>query len=270
MDMSSYDISNIRSLDTMDLLSSSSPTGKAPSIFSPEWSDKSNSMTSMPVTNHDRKLQSNDNGSNGSEGALLDKLSPKKQYDKRAMSSTDTMKKEKRMDSHHQQAQRLSMPMDKRSVSVKREAPSFSGGMQYDASLPQNLLDSKPMKRTFNAEPLQQLDSLELEREFKIRKMSPSSSNVNDPTKPLDDDTNLAAHSTLPLNVRSSLNGIETNPDLVSSLLKESLSDTTSKYGGAPQAAAGAPINNAGNQGKLEHFLFVFFSVAYSPFSSDQ
>lgn len=257
IDMSSYDIRNIRSLDTMENLLSTSPknpSGKAPSIFSPEWNEKPNSM---PVS-HERKLMCNDNGSNGSESTLLDTLSPKKQYDKRAMSSNDTMKKEKyqQQQQQQQQSQRMSMQSDKRpqSSSLKRDNSTFSG-MQYDANLPQNILDSKSMKRSYNTDSMQ-LDNMDMDREFKIRKMdqmSPST-NLGDQIKSgdaFDDAKSMKPYGT-------SSNGIETNTDFVSSLLKQSLSDSSSKYSSSSQPTAGGSNPIAGNQG-----IFLLFQNIY-------
>lgn len=221
------DLSNICSLDTLELLNSpKAVTGKAPSIFSPEWNEKSSSM----LGNKSSSLQSNmEHGANGSENKSAN-LSPKKEYNKRAMSSNDTInKKDKHIEEQPQQQQQQqishrtssSSQMDK-SMRIKRESISISG-MQYDTNLPQNLLDNKAVKRSYNADPLNQSENSDHQhREAKHRKTEPiSPTNIlNDPNKSGVSSKSFSS---------SSLNGIETNPDLVSSLLKESLSDV--KFG---------------------------------------
>lgn len=249
MDMSSYglndDISNIRSLDTMDLLSTSPPkqtmsTTKAPSIFSPEWNDKSNSM---PSNNGSNMLSGIDHGANGSDNLnqMPSLTSPKKEYDKRAMSSIDMNKKDKQME---QQPNRTAMQSDK-AMNQKRDI-SLSAGMQYDANLPQNLLDNKTaVKRSYNAD-IGQLDSSDYQqREMKIRRTEQLS--------PIQNVSELAK-SVMSSKSYGSLNGIESKPmespnpdkygkigemskgsvsltpDLVNSLIKEGLTDTGTKY----------------------------------------
>lgn len=279
MDMSSYglidDLNTIHSLDSMDLLSSSPPkqqsqTGKAPSIFSPEWNDKSSSATSNNGNNS--LLSSMDHGANGSEmmNAMPSLSSPKREYDKRAISDIN-VKKEKQKE-HSQSSHRTSSSSaaasssaaEKSAYNIKREQPlSTSAGMQYDASLPQNLLDSKPAKRSHNSD-LGQMDSADYQpRELKMRRTEQLS--------PIPNVSELAKSATSSKSGFASLNGIESKPmespnfdkygklgeyakgsgnavpittDLVSSLLKESLNDTVSKYGtslDAPQKKAAPP-----------------------------
>lgn len=111
--------------------------------------------------------------------------------------------------------------MDK-SIRVKRESISISG-MQYDTNLPQNLLDNKAIKRSYNVDTSNQIEGGDYQhREAKHRKIEPIS-----PTNVLND-PNKSGNLSKPFG-SSSLNGIETNPDLVSSLLKESLGDV--KFG---------------------------------------
>lgn len=265
MDMASYglidDLNTIHSLDSMDLLSTSPPkqqsqTGKAPSIFSPEWNEKSSSVTSNNGNNS--LLSGIDRSANGSDMMnAMPSLSPKREYDKRAISDI-SVKKEKQKE--HSQSHRTSSSSsssimqstaEKSSFNIKREQPlSTSAGMQYDASLPQNLLDSKPAKRSHNSD-MGQMDSTDYQpRELKMRRTEQLS--------PIQNVSELAKSATSSKSSFASLNGIESKPmespnsdkygklgeyakgsgnavpittDLVSSLLKESLNDTVSKYG---------------------------------------
>lgn len=242
MDMSSYglndDIGNIRSLDTMDLLSTSPPKQqiKAPSIFSPEWNEK---PTSMAGNNGSGLLSNTDHGVNGSEMNALPSLSPRKDYEKRPISSD---KKDKQMDQHHRSSEK----------SMKRDAMSLAAsGMQYDASLPQNLLDTKSNKRAYNTE-LGQLDSIDYQqREMKIRKVEALSplQNVPDLSKSAMSSKSFASINGIESKSmdspnsdkygkhgefgKGSGNDVTITTDLVSTLLKESLSDTGNKFGAA-------------------------------------
>lgn len=274
--MSSYglndDISNIRSLDTMDLLSTSPPkqTGKAPSIFSPEWNEKSSSATS----NNGSNLLSNiDHGSNGGSDPMnaLPSLSPKRDYDKRAMSSSDITKKEKHMD-HHQQQQQQQQPQYQQShrsshhgdKSSKRDV-TLSAGMQYDASLPQILLDGKAVKRSYTAD-MGQLDSSEYQqRDIKIRKteqlspiqnvselaksaMSSKFASMNGIESKFMESPNSDKYGKLGEYSKGSGNAVSITTDLVNSLIKESLNDGGNKYGATLDAQQKKPSSSAKHQ----------------------
>lgn len=242
IDPSSYDM-NIRSLDTIDLLESSTPappsqkqqmpTGKAPSIFSPEWPD--NNSAPLPTNNSSLPSLNEISGANGSDHSTIDANS-KKAYDKRAMANDVTKKEKQRVDQYHQAYRQQQQNqnnlstssmksmsasirssdapirpdiLDKR-TSNKRELSMTE--MQYDTTLPQNLLETKPNKRPYDA-----MDTIDY-RDGKTRrtdKLSPLLDVSKSMTDFDDDKTKIVPP----------LNGIETNPDLVSSLLKESLSE---------------------------------------------
>lgn len=256
IDQSSYDISNIGSLDTMDLLAPTSPPkSKTYSIFSPEWNEKSSSLPSIMSGNE----------SNGSETRNALEDSPKK----RGMPTIDSIKKEKRPEStfnpvmshnnpsqnsvsqsNHQNRNMPNQLVDKRqqqqNPNVKREV-TLSHGMQYDTSLPQNILDSKPIKRPYNSD--QTVNDNDY-RDSKVRKIEPLSPlrSSNEQKSGHDDFKSKPFGTTM--SASSSLNGIETNPDLVSSLLKESLNET--KYSTTTLAAA-PPTNSTTAQGFPPH-----------------
>lgn len=201
----------------MDLLNSPPKqqmnSGKAPSIFSPEWNDKSNS------SNNGSNLlgrMDQQQGSNGSE--IHDSIH-----------SNDPIKKDKSNDQHHQQHQqshRTSMQTSDKMMGLKREMAPLTGGIQYDANLPQNLLDNKAAKRPYNSEQMQ-LDGNEYQqRDVKMRKveqMSPTHQHLADQSGKSGSGSKTFG--------ASSLNGIETSTDLVSCLLKETYyADSASKY----------------------------------------
>lgn len=207
--MLNEDLTNICSLDNMDLLSS--PRQK--SIFSPEWNDKSNSM----MSNNENSLLSNlDHGSNGSDHSKQSTVSP---TNKRAIIGDELNIKKEQQQMHRTSA---TAQMDK-SMKMKRDSITISG-MQYDKTLPPNLIDTKAVKRPF-ADALDQIDPSDYAyRETKLRK-----TDIISPTNAaslLDSKPNVGGAKGA---FGVALNGIETNPDLVSSLLKESLSDT--KFG---------------------------------------
>lgn len=154
-----------------------------------------------------------DHGSNGSEHKQSN-ISPS---NRRAI-MTDEMVVRKEQPPQQQQMHRPSSQMDK-SMKMKRESITISG-MQYDTTLPHNLLDTKTAKRSYG-DATNQIDANNFPyREAKLRKTEPMS-----PSYGLNDLKTIAAGGGKAFGA-SSLNGIETNPDLVSSLLKESLADT--------------------------------------------
>lgn len=123
------------------------------------------------------------------------------------MADEPTIKKEQ------PQMHRPPLLLDK-SMKMNRESITISG-MEYDMTLPQNLLDTKPVKRPYN-EILSQMDKNEsFHREIKHRKTEIKSS----PSR-------IDSRSSIGEPKMSSLNTIETNADLVSNLLKEGLADT--------------------------------------------
>lgn len=277
MDMSSYglndDISNIRSLDTMDLLSTSPPkqTGKAPSIFSPERNEKSSSLAS---NNGNNLLSGIDHGSNGGSDTMnaIPSLSPKKEYDKRAMLSDDISKKNKHSEYHQQQQQQQHQHQNQhhqshrsghhsdKSMNVKREI-SLSSGMQYDASLPQILLDGKAVKRSYNAD-MGQLDSLDYQQpDMKVRKTEQLSpiQNVSELAKSamsmgksyngVMESPNSDKYGKVGEYSKGSGNAVSITTDLVNSLIKESLNDGgATKYGATLDAHQKKPSSSAKHQ----------------------
>lgn len=123
------------------------------------------------------------------------------------MADEPTIKKEQ------PQMHRPPMLLDK-SMKMNRESITISG-MEYDMTLPQNLLDTKPVKRPYN-EILSQMDKNEFfHRDTKHRKTEIKASPSRIDSKSIVGDTKA-----------SLLNPIETNADLVSNLLKEGLADT--------------------------------------------
>lgn len=272
MDMSSFgmmdDLNTIHSLDSMDLLSTSPPkqTIKAPSIFSPEWNEKSSSVASNNNGNNSL-LSGVDHGANGSEMMnAMPSLSPKRDYDKRAISDIN-VKKEKQKDhsqSHRSSSLSMQSGAEKSSFNLKREPPiSSSAGLQYDSNLPQNLLDNKSIKRSYNAD-LSQTDSTDgyQPREMKLRRTEQLSpiQNVSElaksattsklingiESKPMES-PNSDKYGKLGEYAKGSGNAVPITTDLVSSLIKESLNDTVSKYStplDAPQKKI-APLPSA-------------------------
>lgn len=252
MDLLSTSPPKVSQQSQLSSSSSSAAMTKAPSIFSPEWNEnQSQTQNSLPSLT----------SSNGANGGGSDTRNPHENSPKKRPSMpADIIKKEKRDALHHptvnqtttlpqqqstqhsQHSQHRSMPnqtTDKRPM--KRE-PILTQGMQYDANLPQNLFDGvKPSKRSFSvtADQLPSLIDGDY-RDAKLRKMEPSLSPIRNPSEMHKSGYDDLKASTKPFGASSvsttSLNGIETNPDLVSSLLKESLSD--SKFGQSTLASA--------------------------------
>lgn len=240
----------------MDLLSQSPPKhqlGKAPSIFSPEWNEKS---SSMPSNNGSNLLSGIDHGANGSESLnAMPSLSPKKEYDKRAMS--DMIKKEKLDIKMEQPHSRTSMQTDK-SANVKREPVGNIAGAAYDA-------DFKRLKRMFDADVSGDLDGSEYgsSRGMKIRRTEQLSpiQNVSELAKSAMSSKSLASVNGIdskPMEspnsdkygkvgeyAKGSGNAVPITTDLVSSLLKESFGDNVNKYGATLDAPQKKPQPSA-------------------------
>lgn len=204
-------------------------TIKVPSIFSPEWNDSVNTVPPpQRSVNNGLNMKSN-------------RDSPKKHR-------SDTPKKEKRNDSMAQPSNnKVPSHSDKRGNGAKR-LPDTAAGLHMPAmTMPhQNLsFDSTAtmskhlntgVKRPLPDDMIKQENGIDF-REAKHRKLDVQSS--LSPSLRLDIKPNLSKMSTYPTdnNVPStiydnpmkstSFNGIETNPDLVSSLLKESLCTDT-------------------------------------------
>lgn len=227
---------------------------KAPSIFSPEWNDKSSGI-SAPIKTGNNATTTN----NGLNASIKAKDSPKK-HDKRS----ETPKKDKRMVelSVTPVQQKIPNQSEKRSNSAKKltEIPGMpvinvpppispfiessatatnqkSSGHQHGGSV--------PTKRGHSDELIKQEDGIDF-RESKMRKMdmqplSPIRSNKPAPylqsNVPLDN--SMKSQTAVAYNA---MNGIETNPDLVSSLLKESLCNE-SKFIPFNQNVVVNPIN---------------------------
>lgn len=156
-----------------------------------------------------------DHGSNGSEH----KQSNTSPSNRRAIMADETIvKREQQPQMQQQHMHRTSSHMDK--AKLKRESITISG-MQYDTTLPHNLLDTKTAKRPYG-DATNQIDGNDFPyREAKLRKTEPLSPNYG-----LNEIKTVAGGGGGKTFGASSLNGIETNPDLVSTLLKESLADT--------------------------------------------
>lgn len=216
---------------------------KVPSIFSPDWNEKPNSLPSLGASNGN-----GNNGNvanNGAENSSSKSVAVANSPRKRVIPTNDMpqIKKEKRNDAlsiptplhqQHQQQQRLNN-------SSKRDV-SMPSAMQYDTSLPQNILDSKSsssLKRQYDSiVPGENIDY----RDTKVLKMEQFSPLANEPSKNYSSGINYDDSKSKSFMSTTSLNGIETNPDLVSSLLKESLSDSSSKYTGSTLGVSVASV----------------------------
>lgn len=221
---SSFRLTDDMNRSTMDHMEMNSPPKqqqKAPSIFSPEWNDKSNVMPSL--VQPPQNLTSKINGMN----ARPNSDSPKKHE---RSGRSDTPKKDKHRSSADTVANSLKSSSEKRSNSTaKRYNDPISSIPNVNAVQPPaydttSMPSSKhnmnvSVKRPHLDDSIKQ-ESIDF-RDTKHRRMdgfsAQSPSRSMQPTVLYDNKSS------------TSLNGIETNPDLVSSLLKESLFND-SKY----------------------------------------
>lgn len=223
------ELTNIKSLDTMDLISLSPPKQllstqnvKAPSIFSPEWGETKPTIGG---------------GSNGISDDLT--MSPTK-HDK-LLINPELNKLDNRTDhygggmmggSGHSKAYGL---IDKRpSNSSKRHTENLNIAQGPNMIYDTNRLDNKLVnKRSYQLE-FGGNDSVDT-KEYKMRKVEPlSPSSLVNSVYGLSNTNSSSGYDDL-MSSSKSYNGIETNPDLVSSLLKESLfSENSNKFGVTP------------------------------------
>lgn len=222
------DLTNIKSLDNLDLLSTSPPrqllstqNAKAPSIFSPEWNEK-------PA------------GSNGNGDEIS---SPIKQEQKPLISSDLIGKMDNRAEHYTMSGSQMGHAKSIAGVGEKR--PSSSNSKRYNESMgmPVNqqasMFDNRSeikssSKRNFGNMEFGQSDAIDA-KEYKIRKIEPTQS---PPSTSMSQSFGASASNTnsssgfddmLP---SKSYNGIETNPHIVSNILKESLfSENSNKFG---------------------------------------
>lgn len=222
------DLTNIKSLDNLDLLSTSPPrqllstqNTKAPSIFSPEWNEK-------PA------------GSNGNGDEIS---SPIKQEQKPLINIDLNSKMDNRADHYNMSGSQMGHAKSVAGVGEKR--PSSSNSKRYNesmgmpvnqqASMFDNRSETKPSsKRNFGNMEFGQSDAIDA-KEYKIRKIEPTQS---PPSTSMSQSFGASASNTnsssgfddmLP---SKSYNGIETNPHIVSNILKESLfSENSNKFG---------------------------------------
>lgn len=220
MTESALRLADDQSNQNADVPESNSPpkqqTVKVPSIFSPEWNDNANVVPPQRSTNNGLNIKPN-------------RDSPKKHR-------SDTPKKEKRNDLMTTSlSNKVPNHTDKRGNGSKRltDTPPMSApqeGMSLDSSPTISKHLNAGMKRPLPDDMIKQENGIDF-RETKHRKLDiqPLSPSLSLDIKP--DLSKLPMYPTenVPSTIYdpikpTSFNGIETNPDLVSSLLKESLS----------------------------------------------
>ncbi|XP_037908195.1 cyclin-T isoform X2 [Hermetia illucens] len=202
---------------------------KTSSIFSPEWNDKVATHPNLPLnTNSKTSSDSNlDRPSVLGLGMKQNRESPKRSDRERR---SETPKKDKtRPDQQPADPSKFSMQSDKRNSNKKViDIPNqpmiqntASGVPPYDTKN-QQALNLSGVKR-----PSEGVARLDEERDVKIRKvepqLSPKSSSDQKQMYPFDQGGSVDSSRSAKPSYSSTVNGIETDPDLVRNLLKESL-----------------------------------------------
>ncbi|XP_055378541.1 cyclin-T isoform X2 [Condylostylus longicornis] len=211
------------------------------SIFSPDYNEKQQQLSQQ------LSQQVNNVNSSSNKQIFSNKInrdSPKKEK------RSNTPKKEKRLEAHHMQSEQKTI--DKRLI--KNDMLSSNSSTIAPINLnygPPNNQSQTSQLSDFNYNAPKRPNSVKIEedtgRETKIRKVDHPTVEVR-PASFLFDQTsnqtgnNLLSNSSNSINIQeatktklypSTINGIETNPDLVSSLLKESLCNEN-KYASQP------------------------------------